>query len=121
MTTSKSIGSHYETIAAKYLQKKGLTEIVKNYHCKRGEIDLIMKHGSTLVFIEVRFRRKNNFGSAEESITYHKQKKIISTASHFLSQKNLWDTPCRFDAVTIKPKLHPLKGHEINWIISAFN
>jgi putative endonuclease len=119
MTTAK--GTYYESMAAKYLQKKGLHELERNFRHRRGEIDLIMRHLDTLVFVEVRYRKQNGFGSAEESITYRKQQSIISTANFYLTQKKLWDMPCRFDVVTIKPSQRPLKNHDINWITSAFN
>ena len=119
MTTKK--GSYYESMAAKHLQKKGLYELNRNFRHKRGEIDLIMQHADTLVFVEVRYRKQSEFGSAEESITHSKQQRIISTANFYLAQKKLWDMPCRFDVVTIKPSKKPLRDYDINWITSAFN
>ena len=119
MTTKK--GTYYESMAAKYLQKKGLYELNRNFRHRRGEIDLIMRHADTLVFIEVRYRKQSGFGSAEESITYSKQQRIISTANFYLTQKQLWNIPCRFDVVTIKPSKGPLRDYDINWITSAFN
>ena len=118
MTTEK--GAHYESMAAKYLQKKGFQELQRNFRHRRGEIDIIMRDLDTLVFIEVRYRKQIGFGSAEESITRRKQKSIISTANFYLTQKKLWDMPCRFDVITIKPSKHPLKDYDINWISSAF-
>ncbi len=63
MTTKK--GTYYESMAAKYLQKKGLYELNRNFRHRRGEIDLIMRHADALVFIEVRYRKQSGFGSAE--------------------------------------------------------
>jgi putative endonuclease len=119
LTTKK--GTYYESMAAKYLQRKGLYELGRNFRHRRGEIDLIMRHIDTLVFVEVRYRKQSGFGSAEESITYRKQQSIISTANFYLTQKKLWEMPCRFDVVTIKPSNYPLKSYDINWITSAFN
>ena len=118
MTTKK--GAYYESIAAKHLQKKGLHELYRNFRHRRGEIDIIMRDLDTLVFVEVKYRKQNRFGSAEESVTFRKQQSIISTANFYLAQKKLWDIPCRFDVVTITPSKHLLKDYDINWITSAF-
>lgn len=121
MINTTTQGSFYEEMAGKYLEKKGLKPLTKNFRHRQGEIDLIMRHNSTLVFVEVRYRKQNSFGSAEESITQRKQQSIISTAKYYLMQQKLWDTPCRFDVVTIKPSNLIFRTHDINWIISAFD
>ncbi|UZE95571.1 YraN family protein [Alkalimarinus alittae] len=120
MSNTTEQGSFYEEMAHRYLQKQGLTLLEKNFRHRQGEIDLIMRHDNTLVFVEVRYRKQDFFGSAEESITYRKQQSIISTANYFLMKKKLWDTSCRFDAITIKPSKRPFQSHDINWIVSAF-
>ncbi len=121
MPSRTSTGLFYEEMAAVFLKKKGLKEIIRNFRHRTGEIDLIMQHQETVVFVEVRYRYQNTYGSAEESITPQKQQKIISTANFYLTRQKLWDNPCRFDTVTIKPSKHPFKQYDINWIISAFN
>ncbi|MFD2229275.1 YraN family protein [Alkalimarinus sediminis] len=120
MSNTTKKGAHYEELAYRYLQRKGLSLLEKNFHHRQGEIDLIMRQGETLVFIEVRYRKASAYGSAEESITYRKQQSIISTANYFLMKKKLWDNPCRFDVITFKPSKHPFKAHDINWITAAF-
>lgn len=121
MSNTTEQGSYYEEMACLFLQKKRLTFLTKNFRHRQGEIDLIMRQGNTLVFVEVRYRKKDIFGSAEESITYKKQQSIISTANYFLMKNKLWDTACRFDVITIKPSKRPFKTHDINWIVSAFD
>jgi putative endonuclease len=104
-----------EMIAATFLQNKGLTFVARNYHCRFGEIDLIMKDASTIVFIEVRLRSNHQFGDAGASITLQKQKKLIATAHHYLQSKN--DIDCRFDAVLMtKADLN-----HIEWVRNAFD
>jgi putative endonuclease len=120
MSNTTEQGSYYEEMACLFLQKKGLTLLAKNFRHRQGEIDLIMRQDHTLVFVEVRYRKKDFFGSAEESITYRKQQSIISTAKYFLMKNKLWDSACRFDAITIKPSKQPFKTHDINWVVSAF-
>ncbi len=108
-------GKQAEQLACVYLQKQGLKLIERNFHCRRGEIDLIMQDGQTLVFIEVRYRRNAYHGSALESITNLKQSRIITTAQHYLMQSG-WPHNCRFDVVAITADL----TDQIRWIRDAF-
>lgn len=107
-----------EDYARDYLEQQGLTLRDRNYRCKAGEIDLIMQDKDSVVFIEVRFRHKQNHGSSAETVTYFKQKKLIQTALMYLQEKQLWEkVPCRFDVVAItliedKP--------QVDWIKNAF-
>lgn len=105
-----------ENFACDYLLKKGLKFIDKNYHCRQGEIDLIMEHNNTLVFVEVRYRKNNHFGGAKESITFSKQQKLQTTALHYMqkhgSQKN-----ARFDVIAITGEG---KQQSFEWIQNAF-
>lgn len=103
-----------ETIALKHLQKNGLKLVTQNYHCRGGEIDLIMRDGNDLVFIEVRYRKSSAFGSPIETVTRQKQRRIIHTAQHYLQQHPQIDLCCRFDIVGISSDA-PLK-----WLKNAF-
>ena len=87
-----------EKLAATFLISHGLKLVTQNYHCRFGEIDLIMTDASTLVFIEVRLRSNKQFGSAGASITPQKQQKLILTAEHYL-QQNAVKNACRFDVI----------------------
>lgn len=111
-------GEQAEQHAEAYLLQQGLTTLVKNYHCKMGEIDLIMLQGDTLVFVEVRMRTNRHFLSAAESVTPTKQQKIIRAAQHFLQEKNLFDKYiCRFDVVAFNTN----EPHTAEWICDAFS
>ena len=110
-------GEQAEQIACDYLQQQSLSFISKNYHCRRGEIDLIMQEGDSLVFIEVRYRKSAQFGSALESITVQKQKKIIITAQYYLSQHTHSVSSYRFDVVAITSDK---KHANIEWVKDAF-
>lgn len=107
-------GQAAEDFAAEYLKAKGLKLIANNYRSRFGEIDLIMRDGESLVFIEVRFRKNKAFGGAEESITASKQHKIIMTAAYFLQQQG--NQACRFDVVL----MDKLDAQHIHWIKNAF-
>lgn len=109
-------GNDAEHLAALFLQRQCLILVEKNYRCRFGEIDLIMRDGATLVFVEVRMRSSNSFGGAAASITTTKQGKLIRAARHYLS--GLATTPpCRFDAVLLTGAHNP----EIEWIRDAFS
>jgi putative endonuclease len=111
-----STGAMAEELAAIFLQKQGLVIHTKNYRCKLGEIDLIMQHADTLVFIEVRLRTHQAFANAAESITIHKQQKIIKAAQYYLQQHQLTDkVNCRFDVVAFGNSSTP------EWIKNAFS
>jgi len=111
-------GTAAESQACNYLQQHGLQLIERNYRCRQGEIDLIMHDDNCTVFVEVRYRRNSNFGSAAESVDQRKQKKIITTASHYLQQHSeLTQQPARFDVVSMSPQGNETK---IDWIRDAF-
>lgn len=108
-------GAQAEGIAAAFLARHGLKLIEKNYRCRLGEIDLVLRDGPILVFVEVRLRRNRDYGGAAASITPQKQGKLLRAARHYLQQ--LGKTPaCRFDVVL----LSALEGVEPEWIKNAF-
>lgn len=107
-------GRDAEQLAASFLQQQNLVLLEQNYRCRFGEIDLVMRDGQTLVFVEVRMRASENFGGAAASISSSKQKKLIYTAHHYLG--GLTNEPsCRFDAILISGT-----DHRIDWIKNAF-
>ena len=108
-------GIEAEKIAATFLVNQGLILIVENYHCRFGEIDLIMQEAKTLVFLEVRLRTNNRFGGPADSITKQKQQKLIATAQHFL--QNQPSCACRFDAIL----MDTLNPNHIQWLRNAFD
>ncbi|VAX11959.1 hypothetical protein MNBD_GAMMA24-2484 [hydrothermal vent metagenome] len=116
--TTRAIGQETESLACRYLQAQGLRLLERNFSMPQGEIDLIMQEGQSLVFIEVRYRRNNNFGSGAETITRNKQRKLLATAARYLQRNPLRaEQPARFDVVSIQMENNqPL----INWIKNAF-
>lgn len=110
----RKLGSRYEQMAADFLTKQGLTVIEKNYRCRYGEIDLIVRDGRYLVFTEVKYRSSKRKGDPAEAVDSHKQQRILQTARYYLySRRYGEETPCRFDVVSIL-------GGEIHWIRNAF-
>jgi putative endonuclease len=109
------LGSEAERVAATYLQQKGLILLETNYRCRFGEVDLVMRDGNTLAFVEVRLRSNTNFGGAGMSITSAKQQKLQRAAEHYLQQHGM--AFCRFDAILMdKPSID-----NIEWIKNAFD
>ena len=116
-------GLEAEKLAATFLVNHGLKLIMQNYHCRFGEIDLIMQDASTLVFVEVKLRSSSQFGGAAASITPQKQQKLILTAQHYLQQhvENQSRIACRFDAILMnRANLKPTDLQHIEWIRNAF-
>lgn len=93
-------GMRAEDRALDYLQRQGLVLVERNARCRRGEIDIVMRDGSTLVFVEVRQRSGARFGSAAASIGPVKQARLWRAAQAFLARHRS-TAPCRFDAVCI--------------------
>ena len=118
--TSKSTGAYFEQLAKQYLIDKGLLLITENFHSRFGEIDLIMKDGDYLVFIEVKYRANNMFGEPSELVDQDKQIKIANTAQIYLQKHELseYNTLIRFDVVSIKG---PASSAKINWLKNAFH
>ncbi len=95
------IGKLGENLAAQYLQKEGYRILVRNYRKKFGEIDIIAKDGSVLVFVEVKTRKTTSMGSPFGAVTFKKQQQISRMAQEYLSSNNLFDYEARFDVVSI--------------------
>ena len=101
------IGQRYELVARKYLEQRGLIHIESNYRTPFGEIDLIMKDGGFLVFVEVRYRRDNRFGGAIHSLSNGKSRRIVLAAEQYMLI-NQYDGNARFDFVSIQGNAEPL-------------
>lgn len=113
-----TIGAEAEQAARHFLERQGCRLLCANYRTRRGEIDLIMQNGQTLLFIEVRLRRHDQFGGAAGSITWSKQQKVIASARAFLHHHpHLYHLDCRFDAVTLQ---RDQGSWHIEWLPGAF-
>jgi putative endonuclease len=112
--TGAAIGGEKEQVACRYLEGRGLRLLARNHRCRHGEIDLVMRDADTLVFVEVRYRRSQRFGTAAESVDAHKQRRLAAAAGHYL-QYHPSPLPCRFDVLAI--------GADdcIDWIRNAFS
>jgi putative endonuclease len=116
LPTEANPGDAAERRAADYLRQQGLKLLAKNFSVRGGEIDLIMDHQGTTVFVEVRLRTNAHYASSLESVTRRKQHKLQLAAQHYLSQhSHRQNTPCRFDVIAYTDLNQPPE-----WIQAAF-
>ena len=98
---SKRIGDRGEEIALRYLLRKGYSLVERNYRTRYGELDLILRHENTLVFVEVKLRRGKTFGDPLEAVTERKQATIRAIAEQYLAEKEPEFEEARFDVIGI--------------------
>ena len=115
---SRRIGFAHEDRALAYLQKQGLQLEARNFSCKLGEIDLIMRDPQNkLLFVEVRYRGTQNYGGSAASVSLGKQKRLVRAANWYLRAHYPNSPPlCRFDVIAINGD----NEAELNWIKNAF-
>ena len=118
MPNTREKGSRWERVAESFLHDRGLRTVERNYQCRCGEIDLVMLDRTALVFVEVRYRQSDRFGSGADSVTRPKQRRIISAARQFLGcNADYRLQPCRFDVISIGLRSGTV---QMNWIRGAF-
>ena len=111
-------GGRWEDEAESFLTDRGLKTLKRNYYCRLGEIDLVMQHEDCIVFLEVRYRNNQHFGSGADSVTRSKQLRIIRTARSYLQKYGGRQLPpCRFDVISMR---HHHGKLNVEWIQDAF-
>lgn len=98
---NRASGGLGEEIARRYLVRKGHEILERNYRTRRGELDLISRHGRTLVIVEVKLRRSTGYGDPLEAVTPRKQETIRLMAEEYLSEREPEHHDLRFDVVGI--------------------
>jgi putative endonuclease len=118
MTSRAELGQAAENLACEFLQHRGLVLLQRNYRCRRGELDLVMRQGDTTVFVEVRYRSPSAFADGITSVDRHKQARLLAAAQYYLQQHPETSRhPCRFDVVAVTPA----HGENcVEWITNAF-
>lgn len=114
--TTRQAGIAAEDRALAWLQARGLQLVARNYRTPGrggGEIDLIMRDGNTLVFVEVRQRDSRAFGGAAASVGWNKRQRLVRAARHYLLRLRRLP-PCRFDVISME------RG-AVEWIRAAFD
>ena len=118
-TSTRAVGTAYEALAAAWLERQGVHLLAHNAASRRGEIDLIGLHEGTLVFFEVRHRRRSDYGSAAASVTAAKQRRILAAARYWLNGpvgRRHAARPCRFDVLAFDGE-----AQSPEWIQGAFD
>jgi putative endonuclease len=116
---NSSLGSMGESIAATFLKGAGFSIVERNFRCVCGELDIIARDGRTIVFIEVKCRNNEIYGSPQLAVTAFKQRQISKAALVWLSKRRLYDAEARFDVVAILLREGALP--EIEHIRNAFD
>lgn len=112
---SAALGTQAEVAAEAYLADHGLTPVARNYRAPTGEIDLVMRAGDCLVFVEVRARSRSTFGGAVASISAAKRRRVVRTAQHYLQRHRLGERQAvRFDVMALE------RGQWL-WLPAAFD
>jgi putative endonuclease len=107
-------GAQAEDLACAHLERAGLRLLTRNYRCPQGEVDLVMDDRDTLVFVEVRYRRSDAFGTPAETVDRRKQARLQAAAGHYLLTHSV-DRACRFDVVAVSGR-----DARIEWLRNAF-
>jgi putative endonuclease len=95
---NRLLGERGERLAARHLKRQGMRILLRRYRSEQGEIDLIARDGDTLVFVEVKARRK---GSPVETVTLEKQRRLTNVSFQFLRKYQLLEVRSRYDVVAI--------------------
>ena len=108
-------GRGAEDRALLFLQGQGLKLIARNWRCKAGELDLVMRDADTVVIAEVRKRVRSDYGTAVETVDRRKQLKLARATRLLLARRpDLAEAPLRFDVVTLDG------AEKIEWLREAF-
>jgi putative endonuclease len=114
----RAAGAAFEQRACTELERAGLRLLARNYTTRHGELDLVMRDGDVVVFVEVRYRVRTGHGDATASITPSKQDKLIRTAQLWLAAHSQHaQRTCRFDVVSYDG---PADSAQMQWLRGAF-
>ena len=117
-TWRQRAGKRAEDRARRYLERRGLSTIARNYARPYGEIDLVMRDGTVLVFVEVRYRGAGSWLDGVQSVDAAKRRRLIRTAESFLVAHPEYDADAsRFDVVSVSGTNF---GKRIEWVADAF-
>lgn len=98
---SGDLGDRGEKAAERFLKKRGYRVLERNWRFRQWELDLVCRDGDTVVFVEVKTRAAGTMGTPADGLHVKKRQRLVKAASRYLSEKDLWETPCRFDLVAV--------------------
>jgi putative endonuclease len=110
LLSERGVGSHAtvalgicgEKLACETLTRQGYAILATRYRTRVGEIDIVARDGETLAFVEVKTRTSDDYGVPAEAVTWRKQRRIVTMARWYLTEKGLHGSLCRFDVVTVR-------------------
>jgi putative endonuclease len=115
----QSVARRTEQLALDHLVRSGLVLLHRNFRCRHGEIDLVMRDRTAIVFVEVRFRKHSRFATAAASVDTRKQNKLCRAAGHYLRRHPLFhDAPVRFDVIAFDGPSR--QQFTLQWLQDAF-
>src|SRR5579871_2404365 len=97
-----SLGKMGEDLAVRELERRGYAILARRYRRRGGELDIVARDGATLVFVEVKTRDGDAFGTGAEAVTALKQRRMTQLALDYMMRHRLNGVPCRFDVVSIR-------------------
>jgi putative endonuclease len=95
------LGDEGEQAACRFLKRQRYAILERNYRCRVGEIDIVALDRDVVVFVEVKTRTDEGFGTPLDAVDVRKQRQIQRAAQFYLRQKRLWDRDARFDVVAV--------------------
>ena len=111
-------GAAAESLACRYLEGRGLRLLLRNFRCRYGELDLVMRDGAVLVVIEVRSRRRTNVTTPAATVTPAKQRRIVGATRYLLVRFRQYAAlPVRFDVVEVRGEI---AAPDLRWYRAAF-
>ncbi len=96
------LGRWGEGVAATHLEAQGYVILAHNWRCAAGEIDLVVRDGETVVFVEVKTRRGRAYGAPEEALTPRKAQKLLQLGAQYCYEHELNDVNWRIDLVAVE-------------------
>jgi len=98
---NRALGAYGERVAAAHLRSLGMVVLARNWRCRFGEVDLVARDGSTLVFCEVKTRTSSTHGTPVEAVVGRKATRLRRLAAHFLEVHDVQPTAVRIDVVSV--------------------
>ena len=99
--SKRAIGNKAEDLACQFLVEKDWEILERNYYAGHAEVDIIAKDKDIIVFIEVKMRSNTNFGTPIEHVDESKVQRVFKAAEQWVQEKNMQDSPLRFDVIGI--------------------
>jgi putative endonuclease len=99
--SKRALGAYGEMLAARWYEARGYTVVARNWRCRDGEIDLIVRRGRSVVFCEVKTRSTDAFGAPVEAVGWRKQRKIRSLAAIWIDETGARPASIRFDVASV--------------------